>query len=376
MKKPRIERWNMIKNILIVDDSALMRRVLSDIINKDVRFHVSEYATNGLEALDIMKSRAKEFDAVLLDINMPKMNGIEFLEKLNEHDIKATVIIVSTIAKKDARETITALELGAFDFITKPESYVEVNSNQFADRILKRLTFATKAEEIEESEDELACGLTEEEPKDSKKGKSGKAKPVTDSKTGGKLVALACSTGGPKALHTLIPALPANLDAPMLIVQHMPSGFTKSLADRLNEISPIKVKEADDGDVLEKGTVYIAKGGHQMRAVKKRNGEYYLKVTKESARRGLLPCADIMYESLTDLDYDHIVCVVLTGMGGDGTAGIKKLNKSKNIYVIAQDEKTSVVYGMPKVIKESGLVNEVLPLTEIADAITKKAGVH
>ncbi|HHU70973.1 MAG TPA: chemotaxis-specific protein-glutamate methyltransferase CheB [Clostridiales bacterium] len=366
----------MIKNILIVDDSALMRRVLSDIINKDVRFHVSEYATNGLEALDIMKSRAKEFDAVLLDINMPKMNGIEFLEKLNEHDIKATVIIVSTIAKKDARETITALELGAFDFITKPESYVEVNSNQFADRILKRLTFATKAEEIEESEDELACGLTEEEPKDSKKGKSGKAKPVTDSKTGGKLVALACSTGGPKALHTLIPALPANLDAPMLIVQHMPSGFTKSLADRLNEISPIKVKEADDGDVLEKGTVYIAKGGHQMRAVKKRNGEYYLKVTKESARRGLLPCADIMYESLTDLDYDHIVCVVLTGMGGDGTAGIKKLNKSKNIYVIAQDEKTSVVYGMPKVIKESGLVNEVLPLTEIADAITKKAGVH
>lgn len=370
----------MIKNILIVDDSALMRRVISDIINNDRRFHVSEYATNGLEALDIMKSRAKEFDAVLLDINMPKMNGIDFLAEIKDHNIKATVIIVSTIAKKDAKETITALELGAFDFITKPESYAEVNSNQFSNRLLQCLTIATEAENTEEAEDELTCGLTEDEPKTSKKGKGARVKSTdgnkASDKAGNRLVALACSTGGPKALHTLIPTLPADLDAPMLIVQHMPSGFTKSLADRLNEISPIKVKEADDGDILEKGTVYIAKGGHQMRAVKKRNGDYCLTVTKEPARRGLLPCADIMYESLTDLDFDHIVCVVLTGMGGDGTAGITKLNKSKNIYVIAQDEETSVVYGMPKVIKEAGLVDEVLPLNEIADAITKNMGVH
>ncbi|NLZ82641.1 MAG: chemotaxis-specific protein-glutamate methyltransferase CheB [Clostridiales bacterium] len=366
----------MIKNILVVDDSALMRRVISDIINKDGRFHVSEYATNGLEALDIMISRAKEFDGILLDVNMPKMNGIEFLAELKKHNIKATVIIVSTIAKKDAKETIKALELGAFDFITKPESYVEVNSNQFSDRLLQCITLATNAEEIKRSDDEEACSLSEEEAKESKKNKSSKAKHVSANKTAGKLVALACSTGGPKALHTLIPTLPANLDAPMLIVQHMPSGFTKSLADRLNEISQIKVKEADDGDILENGIVYIAKGGHQMRAGRNRNGEYYLTVTKEPARRGLLPCADIMYESLTELDFNHIVCVVLTGMGGDGTAGITKLYKSKNIYVIAQDEESSVVYGMPKVIKEAGLVDEVLPLNKIADAITKKAGVH
>lgn len=369
----------MIKKVLIVDDSALMRRVISDIINNDGRFHVSEYATNGLEALDIMKSRAKEFDVVLLDINMPKMNGIDFLAELKNHGIKATVIIVSTIAKKDAKETIKALELGAFDFIAKPESYVEVNSNQFSNRLLQYLTIATQAEEIEETEDELASGLTEEEPKESKKNKTlkiPKKKSTAVNKAGNKLIALACSTGGPKSLHTLIPSLPANLDAPMLIVQHMPSGFTKSLADRLNEISPLRVKEADDGDILEKGTIYIAKGGHQMRVVKKRNGDYSLTVTKEPARRGLLPCADIMYESITNLDFDHIVCVVLTGMGGDGTAGITKLNKSKNIHVIAQDEDTSVVYGMPKVIKEAGLVDEVLPLNEIADAITKNTGVH
>lgn len=366
----------MIKNILIVDDSALMRRVISDIINNDGRFHVSEYATNGLEALDIMKARAKEFDAVLLDINMPKMNGIDFLAELKNHNIKATVIIVSTIAKKDAKETIKALELGAFDFITKPESYAEVNGNQFSNRLLLCLTIATQAKEIEETEDELASALSEDEAKVSKKGKSSRVKSNSDNKVTNKLVALACSTGGPKALHTLIPSLPADLDAPMLIVQHMPSGFTKSLGDRLNEISPIKVKEADDGDILEKGTVYIAKGGHQMRALKKRNGDYYLTVTKEPARRGLLPCADIMYESIAELDFDHIVCVVLTGMGGDGTAGITKLNKSKNIHVIAQDEESSVVYGMPKVIKEAGLVDEVLPLHEIADAITKNTGVH
>src|SRR5699024_5748640 len=153
--------------------------------------------------------------------------------------------------------------------------------------------------------------LIKEEPKESEKDKTRKnprEKSTSVNKACNKLVALACSTGGPKSLHTLIPLLPANLDAPMLIVQHMTSGFTKSLSDRLNEISPIRVKEADDGDILEKGTVYIAKGGHQMRVARRRNGDYYLTVTNEPARRGLLPCADIMYESIIDLDFDHIVC--------------------------------------------------------------------
>lgn len=360
----------MIKNIFIIDDSALMRRVLSDIIDSDKRFHAAEFAANGLEALYIMKHRASEFDAILLDINMPKMNGIDFLAELKKQNINATVIIVSTIAKQDAKETIKALELGAFDFVTKPESFADVNGNLFSDRILECLAQATNTESKKvtaiEAEEAVICS----------KEKACKKKSAARTQNAKKLVAIACSTGGPKALHNVIPTLPAKLDAPVLIVQHMPIGFTKSLADRLNELSPLEVKEAQDGDVLQKSTVYIAKGGHQMRLLQKEDGTYYLSVTQEPARRGLLPCADIMYESLSDFNFDQITCVVLTGMGGDGTAGISKLYKSQNIHVIAQNEETSVVYGMPKVVNEAGLVDQVLPLNAIASAIIKNVGVN
>jgi two-component system chemotaxis response regulator CheB len=368
----------MKKNILIIDDSALMRRVLSDIINSDDRYQVKEVSINGLEALGIMQQRANEFDAVLLDINMPKMNGLEFLAELKVQNIKATVIIVSTIATKDAIETIKALELGAFDFITKPESFLEVKNNIFADRLFECLSAAMDAK----------AGTLKERSTE-KKARSKPVKEVTPVKEVkpkkqdntlyqgvNKLVALACSTGGPKALHAVIPNLPANLDSSILIVQHMPEGFTKSLADRLNELSAISVKEAEDGEVLKKGTVYIAKGGHQMRLKKKDNGLYYLTITKEAARHGLLPCADIMYESLVGTDFDPITCVVLTGMGGDGTQGITMLNKTKNVYVIAQNEETSVVYGMPKVIRDAGLVNEIVALNEVANSIIKNVGVR
>lgn len=361
----------MKKNILIIDDSALMRRVLSDIINADNRFQVTETAANGLDGLNILQARANAFDAVILDINMPKMNGIELLEKLRDQSIKANVIIVSTIAKKEAKETIRALELGAFDFVTKPESYLEVKSNQFSDNILRSLEAATNIE-VKNAFQNKAEKLEPVKQLQEIVKRKNVSLPTQNAK---KLVALACSTGGPKALHTVIPSLPKNLDAAVLIVQHMPIGFTKSLADRLNELSQITVKEAEDGDILTKGTVYIAKGGHQMRLKKQPDGQYFISITKEPARRGLLPCADIMYESLIDSDFDQITCVVLTGMGGDGTAGISQLMKKQNLYVIAQNEETSIVYGMPKVIKDAGLVDEVVALNEVSDAIIKNVGV-
>lgn len=361
----------MKKNILIIDDSALMRRVISDIINSDERFQVVETAVNGMEGLYLLQTRAKDFDAVLLDINMPKMNGIEMLAELKAQNIKATVIIVSTIAKKDAKETIQALELGAFDFVKKPDSYLDIKSNIFSDHILQCLATATKVE-ISQEKEVLPAIIKQI-------NQSGqpiiKRTPKTTEINLNKLVALACSTGGPKALHTVIPKLPKNLDASMLIVQHMPGGFTKSLADRLNELSAINVKEAEDGEIIQKGTVYIAKGGYQMR-LKKQDGSYRISISEEPARHGLLPCADIMYESLEDLPIDQITCVVLTGMGGDGTAGISKLYKKQNIHVIAQNEETSIVYGMPKVIRDAGLVDEVVGLDEISDAITKNVGVR
>ncbi|HWT76778.1 MAG TPA: chemotaxis-specific protein-glutamate methyltransferase CheB [Mobilitalea sp.] len=362
----------MKKNILIIDDSALMRRVLSDIINADERFQVTETAVNGLDGLSVLQNRGKEFDAVLLDINMPRMNGIEMLAELKEQNLKATIIVVSTIAKKDAKETIRALELGAFDFVTKPESYLEVKSNQFTDHILKCLSAATKAE----SKSTKESIIEKLEPIKQAAELSRKKASAQLPQNADKLVALACSTGGPKALHAVIPSLPKNLDASVLIVQHMPGGFTKSLADRLNELSQIRVKEAEDGDILSKGTVYIAKGGYQMRLKKQSDGQSCISISKEAARHGLLPCADILYESLEDTNFDQITCVVLTGMGGDGTAGISQLSKKQNIYVIAQNEETSIVYGMPKVIKDAGLVDEVVALNEVSDAIIKNVGVY
>lgn len=345
------------RNILLIDDSVLMRRLISDIIESDDRFQVIGTAINGIEGLNILKENSN-VDAVLLDINMPRMNGIEFLKELKKQDIKTTVIVVSAVTTKDAKETIHALELGAFDFITKPESLEEIKSSKFSKMLLDCLTIALNASNKEKEDPPL------------------QSKRAVTTKGSKKLVAIACSTGGPKALHSIIPKLPKKLDAGVVIVQHMPEGFTKSLADRLNSLSEITVKEAEDGEIVKKGCVYIAKGGRQLRVVKDGLGNHILSVTKEAPRHGLLPCADIMYESLIDTDYDEITCVVLTGMGSDGSAGITKLSKKKNIYVIAQDSKTCIVYGMPKMIRNTGLVNEVAALDEVADVIIKNVGVQ
>ena len=197
-------------------------------------------------------------------------------------------------------------------------------------------------------------------------------KPVRTDK---KLVALACSTGGPKALQSVIPYLPKNLDAPMVLVQHMPPGFTKSMADRLNELSEISVKEAQEGDILEKGHVYVAPGGKHMEVVKMRDGSHRIALNDMPPIGGLRPCANIMFDSLTKTDYDEIICIVLTGMGADGTNGILSLNRKKPIHVIAQDAQTCVVYGMPRAIAEAGMVDEMVPLEQVAKTITKNVGV-
>jgi Chemotaxis response regulator containing a CheY-like receiver domain and a methylesterase domain len=372
----------MKKNILIIDDSALIRRVLSDIIASDDRFQVSEIVRNGVEGLDLLM-KDRKFDAILLDINMPKMNGLEFLEQMNRLSMKATIIVVSTLTKQGAKETIRALELGAFDFITKPESFLEAQSELFRLKILNCLAVATGIKDSAsirdvnvKSESKSRSVVTMNQSVINSEQQILVKPDRRDIKNGKKLIALACSTGGPKALQEVIPKLPANLDVPMLIVQHMPEGFTASLAQRLNELSNVQVKEAQEGDVIRKGVVYIAKGGSQMRVQKLADGNYKLNITDEPARNGLRPCADIMYESLVSSEFEEITCVVLTGMGGDGTKGIRQLKEHNNVYVIAQSAETCTVYGMPKVIAEAGLVNEVVPLNQVSNAIVKNLGVR
>ncbi len=369
------------KNILIIDDSALMRRVLSDIINSDERFMVCDVASNGLEAYDKITLNPKLYDVILLDINMPKMNGIEFMEEINRLKLKLTVIVVSTIAVEGAAETIRLLELGAFDFVTKPNSFSEAKENTFQQRVLACLACATGFDRMEFRHRKPEAPTL---PKPSgnvttpvipAKDKVIRKPHKTVGREAHKLVALACSTGGPKALQQVVTRLPKNMDAPMVIVQHMPAGFTETLANRLNELSAVSVKEAADGDVLQKGSVYVAKGGSQLR-VKKKGTEYVLAVTDEPARNALRPCADILYESLLESDYDDITCVVLTGMGRDGTVGIKQLNDKRNIYVIGQEASSCTVYGMPRALYEAGLADVMLPLEEVADAIIKNVGVR
>ncbi|MGP1434021.1 MAG: chemotaxis-specific protein-glutamate methyltransferase CheB [Catonella sp.] len=361
------------KNILLVDDSALLRRVISDIIHTDGRFQVKDIARDGLEGLDKLLKNGSGYDAVILDINMPKMNGLELLAEIGREKIKVPVIMVSTLVKEGAAETIKALELGAFDFVLKPDNYAKVREEDFKNNLIKSLEAAVKLP--------VAKGSADSQPERVVGAKSYiyPKKLIYPQRTGAGngrvLVALACSTGGPKALQAVIPKLPNKIGGGMIIVQHMPEGFTKSLADRLQDSSVISIKEANDGDMVADNQVYVAKGGYQLR-VKEQSGESFISLEKDPPRGGLRPCADIMYESLVGSSYDKIVCVVLTGMGADATAGIRQLKETNNVYVIAQDEPTCTVYGMPRMVAEAGLADEVLPLDQIADAIVKATGVH
>ena len=388
----------MAKKILIIDDSALMRRVISDIIKTNKQYEVADFARDGLEGFDRIVSHPKMYDAIILDINMPKMNGLELLEMLQKNHIQETVIVVSTVAKEGAKETIRALELGAFDFVTKPENFIEAKGEDFKQRILDMLDIATAGSTkasvigtmpVTQSINTRATSIrTFGSSKNERSTPAPAARPVQPIMTvkmgntasykkdhANRVVALACSTGGPKSLQQVVPYLPKELDAGVVIVQHMPAGFTKSLAMRLNEISKVTVKEAEDGDIISKGTVYIAPGGRHIRLV--RSGMDTKGVlSDEPPVDALRPCANVMYESLVSSPYDEIICVVLTGMGADGTKGIKALKQQKKVYVIGQNEATSIVYGMPRAVAEAGLVNEVKPLEEIADAITRNTGVR
>ncbi len=356
------------KKLLIIDDSALTRRVLCDIIAADKRFEVAAKANNGLEALEILKNNS--FDGIVTDINMPKMNGLQFLKELKTLKRPEPVMVLSSDTAEGAKVTLDALELGAIDFIQKPQSSIYSKDEDFIKRffdILEAVVYSNRKASSTIYRNALSIkpggNIVKIDPGRRIEGK------------GNKLVAIASSTGGPKALQAVIPRLPKELDAPVLIVQHMPVGFTKSLADRLNAMSELTVSEAADGEYLEKGHVYISKGGAHMKYEDNR-GRGRIIYTDEPSREGVKPCANYMYESLVNSPYHSIVCVVLTGMGKDGTEGIKALAGAKKTHIIAEDAKSCVVNGMPGSIVATGLVNEVADLDLIAQSILTNVGVR
>ncbi len=372
------------KKILVVDDSALMRRIAGDIIESNSRYKVEDKAKDGQEALDLLKS--KRYDAVVLDVNMPRMGGLELLKVLRDQKISARVLMFSSTTGEGTKETIEALELGAIDFIQKPSGLNALKDEEFKNHFLNLLSVVARASLVS------GVGTVSTKTRTVSSGGSGSRAGsftvVKPSRGGGfslrtglppvageKCIAIACSTGGPKALQSVIPYIPARIDAPILLVQHMPAGFTKPLAERLGALSKVKVKEAEDGDLLEKGVVYLAAGGKHMK-VGRSGKNMRIFYSDEPAREGVKPAANYMYESLVDSPYAEICCAVLTGMGADGTAGIEYLDKRKKTYVVAQDEPTSAVYGMPRAIASTGLVSEILPLDKVAEAIAKHVGVR
>ncbi|MFI3176453.1 MAG: chemotaxis response regulator protein-glutamate methylesterase [Eubacteriales bacterium] len=374
------------KKILLVDDSALMRRVLCDIIADDGRYVVEGQAKDGKEALELIL--ANTYDVVILDVHMPRMNGIELLRELKERRIRVKVFMVSSLTTEGASVTMEALELGAMDFVTKPGSFLLAKSQTFqpeflrvleavaSGKVVNRNRISSKiADQRVPSRPSYTPTRTTQVSKQATSTAYKKPVKVGPNETYEVVVAIASSTGGPKALQVALKSIPASIQAPILIVQHMPIGFTQTFAQRLDSMCEISVKEAEEGDVLEKGCAYLARGGMHMNVVL-RNGVHMIHYSDEPQREGVKPCANYMYESLGNSKYKRVVCVVLTGMGSDGTKGILELNNHKKIEIIAQDEESCVVYGMPKSITKTGLVQQNYSIERVGNQIIKNVGVR
>lgn len=351
-----------IKKVLIVDDSAFMRRVISDIINGDPRCETAGTAANGEEALEKVKELKP--DVISLDIQMPVMDGLTMLKKLNEL-MPTPVVMMSTLTKEGATETIQALELGAFDFVAKPDNIFKVNSDEIREELIEKLLLAASAGRK---------STTKFKPSLTKSISINKVKPTISKKKTkvDKLVAIGTSTGGPRALQYVLPYLPGDIDAGIVVVQHMPPGFTKSLSDRLNQLSQITVKEAENGDVVENGCAYIAPGDRHLTVKEKADGTMYIELLDGALDTGHKPSVNMMMRSIGAIKQHKYIGVIMTGMGADGRDGLVELHSKRAVHIIAQDEASCVVYGMPKALVESGITDEIVSLDKISDHITKK----
>jgi len=350
--------------VLVVDDSAFMRRVITDIINEEESFEVVDTARNGKEALEKVKTLHP--DVVTLDVEMPVMDGLDALERIME-ECPVPVLMLSSITKEGADATIRALELGAIDFITKPSSIFKVNTDDVKKELHEKIRVVRKAH----IRSVKARPAVSPRPKPEISRKAAKAPPSGSLK---KIVAIGTSTGGPRALQSVIPTLPANLDASVIVVQHMPAGFTKSLADRMNTMSELSVKEAENGDVLRAGWVYIAPGDYHLRVIKDRNG-YKINLGGDPPVTGHRPSVDAMMYSIADLGTENIIGVIMTGMGADGAKGLANIKQMNKAHIIAQNEESCVVFGMPKSAIAEGVVDKVVSLNEITSEILKAMGV-
>lgn len=357
------------KKLLIVDDSAFMRKLITDFFKESKLIEVVGIARNGKDAIQKIKSLHP--DVVTMDVEMPEMNGIEALKEIMLSTPVAVVMLSST-TQKGTDSTLLAMEYGAVDFVAKPSGTISLDLHKIKDELVEKVENAANVSIVK---------MNRSQHIKTKPTSSSDSKKVIDSvpssiskvqswnKNNKKMVLIGTSTGGPRALQEVITKLPKDIKAPILIVQHMPAGFTKSLADRLNQLSEIEVKEAENGDILRDGHAYIAPGGYHLRINK--TGNIYTIVLDNTAapRAGHRPAVDVLLEDNSRYsDFDKIV-VIMTGMGSDGSLGLQKLKKNGNVVAIAESSNTCIVYGMPKAAVETNLVNEVVDLENIAQAI-------
>ncbi|MBM7555972.1 chemotaxis-specific protein-glutamate methyltransferase CheB [Halanaerobacter jeridensis] len=350
--------------ILVVDDSAFMRKVITELLETNNKFKVVDTARNGVDALKKIEKYTP--DVITLDVEMPKMNGLDFLKRLMAKK-PIPVVMLSSVTAEGSEETIKALERGAFDFITKPSGSISLDIDKVKDELLKKVKLAAQSgvqEKINRQVRRKSSRTTKRSlSKEVESAQKSSSLKFNGSKTN--LLVIGASTGGPKAIKEVMSSLPGNLQIAILIVQHMPAGFTKSLAKRLNKLSDYRVKEAEEGDKVKVGTALLAPGDYHMLI---KNGK--VKLSQGVKVHNVRPAIDKTIGSVVKDYKNSIVGVLLTGMGKDGAKGMK-LIKEFGGKTIAQDEKTSVVYGMPKVAYKMGAVDKVSPVYDIPKEIAK-----
>src|ERR1035438_2609021 len=358
----------MSTRVLVVDDTVVFRRIVSDALTGMPGVEVVGTASNG--RLAISRMVALQPDLVTLDIEMPEMNGIEVLEAMAAARMNAGVIMLSSLTVRGGEMTVRALELGAFDFLTKPEGgNKEANLGYLRARLLPMIRAFERRCEIRA----ILSGGASPPKAEVRPVQQAPAlafnRPVRElRRTGPPMVLIGVSTGGPGALAKLVPALPGDLGAPVFIVQHMPAMFTGPLADSLDKKSAIRVKEARDGEAAQANCAYLAPGGRQMKLAAGPKGEIILRITDDPPENGCRPAVDYLFRSAALHFPGRSVAAILTGMGRDGTDGLCMLRRS-GCFSIAQDEASSVVFGMPKEAIQAGVVDIVAPLDMIGEAI-------
>ncbi len=335
--------------VLVVDDSAFMRYTINRHLDADPDISVVGSAKDGVEALEKISSLKP--DVVTLDVEMPRLDGLSTLEQIMKR-FPTPVVMLSSLTAKGAQTTIKALMLGAVDFVQKPTGSAET-----------RAVMTVLVEKVKAAAKVHTAKIRRPTTPPPAATHHSAMRPFAASDP---LVIIGSSTGGPKALQEVVPHLPADLQAAVVIVQHMPAGFTKSLAQRLNDMSPLTVQEATDGDRLAKGLILLAPGDYHMEIHENRR----IKLTQDPRRNHVRPAVDITMETAADHFGRSVLGVILTGMGSDGTDGARRI-KARGGHVIAENEETCVVYGMPRSVVDAGLADTVVPLTEVAQTIVK-----